>query len=441
MIVVRKSQIRFIADVLHTKNEAFVSKCRLLKETHFTRNRKMPLSELLLSMINRKGLTLTMELRIFFEVLNKKNNISKVGYLKQRMKLNPCAIKELYEFHTRNFYADGELRLYKKHLVLAIDGSGINIPTNPETVETYGSPSKNGTKLQAQLGLSCIYDVLNKMIIDSSINRGKFDEKKQAEEHLKKLPLTIKTRPYIVTMDRGYPSTPLFMFLIENDIKFVIRLKGSDYKAEQTAMKSNDEQIDIPFIKSRMYHYLGTEIGTKMAEMKHIQLRMVKIKLDEETTECLATNLDPAEFSIDELKNLYSMRWGIETAYEILKSKLQLENFSGTKPILLEQDIYSTIYICNLAQDIIIDVENELDEKDNSYKHQMAVNQTICIGILKNDLIYILLEKNKKKKEKLFQKMYNDISNNLVPVRPDRHYIRTKGQLAANYSNTYKRAF
>jgi len=185
VIVVRKSQIRYIADVLHSKNDAFVSKCRLLKEIHFTRHRKMPLSELLLSMINRKGLTLTMELRNFFKVLNGKNGISKVGYLKQRMKLNPDAIKELYEFHTKYFFADWELRLYKKHLILAVDGSGINIPTNTATVETYGSPSKNGTKLQEQLGLSCIYDVLNKIIIDSSINRGKFDKKKQAEEHLK----------------------------------------------------------------------------------------------------------------------------------------------------------------------------------------------------------------------------------------------------------------
>ena len=39
------------------------------------------------------------------------------------------------------------------------------------------------------------------------------------------------------------------------------------------------------------------------------------------------------------------MRWEIETAYETLKSWLQIENFTGTKPILLLQDIYSN-YIC-----------------------------------------------------------------------------------------------
>jgi len=51
------------------------------------------------------------------------------------------------------------------------------------------------------------------------------------------------------------------------------------------------------------------------------------------------------------------------------------------------------------------------------------------------------IEKNKEKQEALFNNLYNDISKNLVPVRPDRHYKRTKGQLAGKYSNTHKRAF
>lgn len=71
----------------------------------------------------------------------------------------------------------------------------------------------------------------------------------------------------------------------------------------------------------------------------------------------------------------------------------------------------------------------------------MAINQTISIGILKNDLIYIILEKDKEKQEALLNSLYDDISKNLVPVRPDRHYKRTKGQLAGKYSNTHKRAF
>ena len=119
------------------------------------------------------------------------------------------------------------------------------------------------------------------------------------------------------------------------------------------------------------------------------------------------------------------MRWGIETTYETLKDRLQIENFTGTKPILL-QDIYSTIYISNLAEDIIRDAEAELDEKEKQRKHKMMINRTVSIGILKKDLIYILLERDAQKQDKLFQQIYEDISKNLVPIRPDCHYHRTR---------------
>ena len=52
--------------------------------------------------------------------------------------------------------------------------------------------------------------------------------------------------------------------------------------------------------------------------------------------------------------------------------------------------------------------------------------------------VYILLEKDRKKQDELFQKLYDEIAENIVPVRPDRHFHRTKGQLAGNYSNTHK---
>lgn len=67
------------------------------------------------------------------------------------------------------------------------------------------------------------------------------------------------------------------------------------------------------------------------------------------------------------------------------------------------QYIYSTIYVSNLAEDIICNIE--------------------------------------EKKTRLMQQLYAEISKNVVPIRPDRHYKRTKGQLAGNYSNTHKRCF
>ena len=119
-----------------------------------------------------------------------------------------------------------------------------------------------------------------------------------------------------------------------------------------------------------------------------------------------------------------------------------MENFTGTKPLLLDQDIYSTVYVSNIAEDIAREIEQEqADHLKNDYKHRMAVNRTLCIGLLKSDLICILLTKDPLKQNELFQNLYDEISKNIVPVRPGRHFNRTKGQLAGKYSNTHKRSY
>ena len=37
--------------------------------------------------------------------------------------------------------------------------------------------------------------------------------------------------------------------------------------------------------------------------------------------------------------------------------------------------------------------------------------------------------------------VYEDFSKNLISIRPDRHYTRTKRRLAGKYSNTHKRSY
>lgn len=442
----RKSGTRIKSDIGRIHSDVFADLCRNGNQNVFVRSRKMPLDDLTFSMINRKGLSLKLELRGYMNISHPGIQISKPGYLKQRMKLNPEAFIDLYQFHNRNFYSDPDAELYTFNgfLVLAADGSDINIPTTPETIAMYGDASVRGGKPCAQIGLGCLYDALNRMILDACCNKIKFNEMAVAQAQIAKVRETIGDLPFLVTMDRGYPSMPAFLRMIDNGIFFVVRLKSSDFKAEQLSLTSDDGDVDIRLTKSRRSHYVGTEDEALVMSRDSFSLRMVRVWLDDDKTESeiLATNLPRDQFPVDCFGELYHLRWRIETAYQTLKDRLQMENFTGTKPILLEQDIYSTIYVSNIAEDIARDIEQEqADHLKNDYKHRMAVNRTLCIGLLKSDLIYILLEKDPQIQEELFQKLYDEISENIVPVRPDRHYRRTKGQLAGNYSNTHKRSY
>ena len=59
----KHSQKRTFMDIEKMSSDEFKAFCRLGNKNHFTRIRKMPLQDLLFTMINRKGLTLALELR------------------------------------------------------------------------------------------------------------------------------------------------------------------------------------------------------------------------------------------------------------------------------------------------------------------------------------------------------------------------------------------
>lgn len=70
--------------------------------------------------------------------------------------------------------------------------------------------------------------------------------------------------------------------------------------------------------------------------------RIVRIKIIDGNYECIATNLDRDEFSLEEIKNLYTMRWGIETAFRELKYTIGITAFHAKKRELIKQEIYAT---------------------------------------------------------------------------------------------------
>lgn len=66
-----------------------------------------------------------------------------------------------------------------------------------------------------------------------------------------------------------------------------------------------------------------------------IKLRVLKVVLDTGEVEILITNLTEDELKYEDSKELYFKRWGIETKFDELKNKFQIENFSGMKPIII----------------------------------------------------------------------------------------------------------
>ena len=277
-------------------------------------------------------------------------------------------------------------------------------------------------------------------MLNTTLNRAKFNEITQTQIHHQKIPPIIDNTPTIITLDRAYPSLTLFAPWIASDQKFVIRLKSHDFKAERAQMQTNDEQLTIALTPARMARYKKTSFYTVLEQTKAIVLRVVNIVRADGSTVSVATNLDES-FSCVEIAELYRLRWEIETAFDMFKNQLEVENFSGTKPVLIVQDVLACVFLFNFAQDMIYDAQLRYDAQEKVSKHKMVVNRGFAVGVLKDDLIGVLLESDLGRKWERFFVMIEALRWEVLPVRPDRSFVCRKGRFAGKYCSTRKRCY
>ncbi len=69
---------------------------------------------------------------------------------------------------------------------------------------------------------------------------------------------------------------------------------------------------------------MGMAWVTLCQDGRTLQIRVIKVALSSGEMETLLTNLSEKHLPAAEAGELYFKRWGIETAYDTLKSKLQL---------------------------------------------------------------------------------------------------------------------
>ncbi len=119
------------------------------------------------------------------------------------------------------------------------------------------------------------------------------------------------------------------------------------------------------------------------------------------------TNIFDESFTPSYFKELYFKRWNIETRYDFLKNKLEIENFTGDSRLTVEQAFYSSIYLSNQCELTKV-CSDELIQEENlskDLKREYRTNQKRLIAKLKNNLIRIIAEDDITKKEKMMKQL------------------------------------
>lgn len=404
--------------------------------TDFTRKRKMDFEKVIHYILNKKGLSTNMEINNFFNKINEDTEISAQSLLDQRLKLKAEVFVELNEDYLKGFYSEyreTDVKNYKGYILKAIDGTDFEIPNTEKSKDVFGRVKAKEGESIPRTSVSMCYDVLNGYIIDVIPEKYRSNEIYMAKSHMRKDQKITENYNSIYIMDRNYVSFDFLAFLQKSNIKFLSRLNLGYYRKETENMKTKDEIVEIAHTKERMKRkYFEDEKTREYAKENKIEVRILKYVLKTGEEEYLITNLK--EFSYEELFEIYGKRWNIETLYNSLKNKLQIEKFTSSKEEIIKQDIYASTLVYNMVQTMKNEATEDIEQKN--YKHEMKINENISIGLFKNEMIYIMLENDNKKRLKRYDKLCKKILKYKIPIRKDRQY---KIQRRPDNQNSYNK--
>lgn len=314
--------------------------------------------------------------------------VSASAYSQARYKLKHTAFIELNQSAiVETVYSDDQYLKFWGFRVLAVDGSKIVLPDNKEVREEFGTIAWSKGKDSEIQGehpyalASVLYDVLNRVALDASLGKAKAYEVDLAIAHL------AQTRVGdLLTMDRNYPSYRMLAEFYQHKRDFVIRCSAASFTVARQMLKGEgaDSQL-VTLTPCAAQMPLIQELGLPTS----LTVRFVRVRLSTGEYEVLVTSLlDEDLYPTKEFLELYRLRWEIETFYGLLKTRLELENFTGIGVEAIKQDFYATVYLSGLESLLTDAAQAQLDAKNTKYPQ--TVNRAVSFNAIKNQALDLL---------------------------------------------------
>ena len=405
-------------------------------DTDFTRKRKLSFTDTMMIILSMAGDPVREELYSYFDYSIDTATAS--AFVQARSKILPEAFEQLLYLFNKAYPCT---ETYKGYRLIAVDGSDLCIPYDPDDLDTFQSngPNARGTNMYH---INAAYDILNNRYVDLLIQgRAQWYEQKamwtMAERFTEK-----KT---IFIADRNYPTWNNMEHIIRSGKYFLIRCKdihSSCSLLRKFNLPDSEFDLDISTIlTTRMtnevkyhpdkYRYLSTtstfDFFDKDDPFHEVSYRAVRFKIDSsEEYESIITNLPRDEFSADDIKYLYGLRWQEEISFRHLKYSADLCAVHARKRSSIQQEIWARAILYNFCFIIIRELAKRKSPKKRRYIY--VINKTRAIHLIRDLLL--------KRKGGAPPNLEALISNETLPLRPGRsdpRKVRPQSVIGFNY--------
>lgn len=351
----------------------------------------------------------------------------------RRAQIDPAVFRTVFDSFNSDCTDDVLFRGYR---LLAVDGTTVNLPRNPKSLSFVQNDSI--PKGVNQLHLTPLYDILSRTFADAVIQPE--PQKNEIGALVGMLERNNFQQKTLVIADRGFEGYNLIAHCLEKpNLDFLIRVKQSRSAMREVAklpMLELDCDISFQICTTQKNsdkankNYVFVQVpkrskpGTKTKYSRWdfgnyypMRFRICRFQLDNGEFETVATSL-PRSFTLEDIKQLYHLRWGIETSFRDLKYTLGLVNLHGRSDDFAEQEIYANLTAFNFASRVCRQaVIRQPAEGIYAYKVNFKMAVTLCREFIRTP---------KADADKLL----TDIARYTVPVRPgrqDQRDLRIKG--------------
>ena len=381
---------------------------------------------MLQGIIGMESKSLTNELLDLFDASAETPSAS--AFIQQRDKIRPIAFESIFKNFSKKLMNsfDNDIPVF------AIDGSDIQIPTNPTDTESYIAGT-NGHKGYNLLHINALYDLNKHIYSDVIIQKARERNEHKAFQELVDCSEITKA---LIIADRGYESFNSMAHIQEKGWFFLIRVRDGNNGIKQGLDLPESDCFDVnislkltrkktnavkELLKDKNHYRMVSStqpfdflpLKNKKAEptrFYELNFRIVRFPISEDIYETVVTNLDEDRYPAIEIKKLYASRWGIETSFRDLKYTVGLLNFHSKKVMCILQEIYAHMIMYNFAEMITSHVAIEKKQRKYTYKANFSVATHICRLFYREKTTPPDLEAI--------------IAKNLIPIRPDRHRER-----------------
>jgi hypothetical protein len=373
----------------------------------------------------------------FFKYFSVNILCTKQAFSKQRRKLKAMFFHDWNQVLTTNFYKHYEYIRWNGFKLLAVDGSSVVLPDTEEIRIKYGYTTNQTNQGSAIARICVLYDVLNQLGIKGLLHHYNSSEETVVLDVLEGENLENS----LLLFDRGYLSYWLIYELLQGNTHFVMRAANNANNLIKDFLAGSEQDITLDFFPPYSSLKKLRDAGRNISKRTSVKIRLVKIVLETGETEVLVTNLyDMSCYTKEDLKEVYHLRWGIETYYGYLKEELQLGVFSGISPLCIEQDFAANLFLFNLQSIIEKQCEPYVNKVSSKRKYQYKVNKNISWASLKYRVVQLFIE---EEPPKILRELETLFCRYLEPIRPGRKYQREKKRKpnSKHYTLTnYKRA-